>query len=97
MTQMVRKQIYIDKRQKAQIKRAAKARGVSEAELIRQAIDQQLAGNAKGLPRDPEAWARAIALMRSLQAQGPLPNRRRTWTREELYEERESRHGRRPG
>lgn len=97
MPQMVRKQIYIDKRQKAQLKRAAKARGVSEAELIRQAIDQKLAGGAKGTPRDPQAWARAMALMRSLQAQGPVPNRRRTWTRDELYEERESRHGRRAG
>lgn len=97
MTQMVRKQIYIDRHQKAQLKRAAKARGVSEAELIRQAIDQKLAGGTKGTPRDPEAWARAVALMRSLQAQGPLPSRRRTWTRDELYEERESRYGRRPG
>jgi hypothetical protein len=42
MTQMVRKQIYIDKRQRAQLKRAAKARGTSEAELIRQAIDVSL-------------------------------------------------------
>ena len=97
MTEMVRKQIYIEKRQRAQLKRAAKAHGLSEAELIRQAIDQKLAGGGKGLPRDPEAWERAMALMRSLQAQGPLPNRRRKWTREELYEERASRHGRRPG
>jgi hypothetical protein len=94
MTQMVRKQIYIEKRQKAQLKRAAKARGLSEAELIRQAIDQKLSGSSGQAPRDPEAWDRALALMRSLQAQGPLPNRRRSWTRDQLYEERESRHGR---
>jgi hypothetical protein len=97
MTQMVRKQIYIDKRQKAQLKRAARARGVSEAELIRQAIDQKLAGGTENTPRDPQAWTRAVALMRSLQAQGPLPNRRRTWTRDELYDERESRYGPHPG
>jgi hypothetical protein len=97
MSHRVRKQIYIGRRQKAQLKRAAKARGVSEAELIRQAIDQNLAGGTKGTARDPEAWARAVALMRSLQAQGTLPHRRRTWTRDELYEERENQHGRRPG
>lgn len=97
MTQMVRKQIYIEKRQRAQLKRAAKAHGVSEAELIRQAIDQRLASGAKGLPADPEAWQRAMAVMRSLQALGPLPNRRRRWTRDELYAERESRYGRRSG
>jgi len=96
MTQMVRKQIYIEKRQRAQIKRAAKAQGLSEAELIRRAIDQKLAGGSKGLPRDPAAWARARAVMRALQTQGPLPARQRSWTREELYEERESRHGERP-
>ena len=39
MTQMLRKQIYIPKRQQVQLKRLAKARGVSEAEVIRQAIE----------------------------------------------------------
>ncbi len=97
MSQMVRKQIYIEKRQKAQLKRAAKARGTSEAELVRQAIDRQLAGGGPGRPRDPAAWERALRLMRALQAQGPIADRRRAWTRDELYEERESRHGRGPG
>jgi len=97
MTQMVRKQIYIDKRQRAQLKRAAKARGTSEAALIRQAIDRQLAGGGAALPHDAAAWERAMNLMRALQAQGPLPNRRRSWTRDELYEERDSRYGRRSG
>jgi hypothetical protein len=97
MTQMVRKQIYIDKRQKAQLKRVAKARGTSEAELIRQAIDRQLASSGTGLPHDVAAWERALELMRTLQAQGPLASRRRSWTRDELYDERESRYGRRSG
>ena len=97
MTQMVRKQIYIKKGQKAQLRRAAEARGVSEAELIRQAIDQQLAGKAGGLPADQAAWGRALALMRALQAQGPLPRAGRRWTREALYEEREGRDGRHSG
>ena len=66
MTQMVRKQIYIKKRQKAQLRRAAKTHGVSEAELIRQAIDQKLAGGTKGLPRDPEAWERGVVACRGL-------------------------------
>lgn len=93
---MVRKQIYIEKRQKARLKQAAKARGVSEAEIVRQAIDQQLAASGKGWPHAPGAWDRALALMRSLQAQGPLPKPGRRWTRDELYEARESRYGRRP-
>ena len=89
MTRIVRKQIYIEQRQKDQLQRAAKARGLSEAEFIRQAIDHYLAGGAQGQLRDPDAWQRALALMRSLQAEGPLPDRPRTWTRDALYEERE--------
>jgi hypothetical protein len=42
MAQMVRKQIYIEKRQDALLKRQAKLRGVSAAELIREAIDRQI-------------------------------------------------------
>ncbi len=96
MTHMVRKQIYIEKRQKARLKQVAKARGVSEAEIVRQAIDQQLAASGKSFPHDPAAWQRALALMRALQAQGPLPKLGTRWTRDELYEEGESRYGRRP-
>ncbi len=97
MAQMIRKQIYIPKHQEARLKRLAKARGVSEAEIIRQAIDQQLSGGASHSFRpDPRAWEQAYQFMLSLQAKGPLPNRRRKWTREELYEERLSRYGRRP-
>ncbi|MCC7360280.1 MAG: ribbon-helix-helix protein, CopG family [Anaerolineales bacterium] len=86
MTQMVRKQIYIHKRQKAKVRQAAKARGMSEAEFIRQAIDQQLAGGSKTLPADPATWERALKLMQDLYALGPLPAEPR-WTREELYED----------
>lgn len=97
MTQMVRKQIYIKKGQKAQLRRAAETRGVSEAELIRQAIDQKLAGVGAGLPPSSAAWERALKRMRALEAQGPLPSTGRRWTREELYEESEEPHGRNSG
>lgn len=96
MTQLVRKQIYILKRQEALLKKQARLRKVSEAELIREAIDQQTS-RAAAMPfhPDPEAWERALAFMKSLQAQGALPNRRRNWTRAELYAERENRYGQR--
>jgi len=45
MSQMMRKQIYIQKRQQILLKRLARARGVSEAEIIRQAIE--------GMPEGP--------------------------------------------
>ena len=41
MTDMVRKQVYIHQRQEATLKRLARQRGLSEAEIIRQAIDRE--------------------------------------------------------
>ena len=38
MSEMVRKQFYIHKRQQILLKRLSQARGVSEAEIVRQAI-----------------------------------------------------------
>jgi hypothetical protein len=43
---MTRKPIYISERQQVQLKRLATARGVSEAEVIRQAIEQELSLSA---------------------------------------------------
>jgi hypothetical protein len=52
MTRMIRKQVYIQKRQQILVKRLARQWGVSEAEVIRRAIDQQVQ-SAADLPRPP--------------------------------------------
>jgi len=60
MATKVRKQIYIDAEQEAALKRLAKDKGISEAEIIRQAIDRY----AQSLPsprRDLSAWERQRA------------------------------------
>ena len=94
---MVRKQIYLEERQEARLKRVARARGISEAEVIRQAIDRQVgrvpveAGGG-----DPAAWERALRFMRSLAARARKGAQRRDWKREDAYVERLSRHGRHP-
>ena len=91
MAQMVRKQIYIRKRQQALLKRLAKARGVSEAEIIRQAIDQQAAspGSPAFVP-NPDAWEEVLRVIDSL---GPVDPSRQPyrWRRDDAYEERLSR------
>ncbi len=46
MAEMVRKQIYIQERHERLLKRISKARGVSEAELIRQAIERETVGES---------------------------------------------------
>ncbi len=92
MQQMVRKQIYIEQRQEAQLKRLARQSGLSEAEIIRRALDRELsAGAISRLPRDPDAWKEALAFMQSrrqLVTPGEEPYH---WRREDAYEERLSR------
>lgn len=94
MTQMVRKQIYIPKRQQLLLKRKAKAVGVSEAELIRQAIDHNLEGGSqRSFRRDPEAWDKAYKFMLARKARGATAEPYR-WKREDAYEERMRRYDR---
>ncbi len=86
MSRMVRKRIYIEPRQKELLERQAKALGVTEAELIRQAIDQISDAQAT-LARKLKAWQEAKAVMEE-RLQMDVPQTGRTWTRDELYEER---------
>ena len=93
MAGMVRKQIYIEPRQEVLLKQAAKRESVSEAELVRLALDRQLGGGwLHSPPPDPLAWEKAYQFMRELRARGPIEGQARTWKREELYEERVSRY-----
>jgi hypothetical protein len=80
----VRKQIYIEDYQEAQLKALAEETGLSEAELIRQAISQQ--ARILRLPRrEPELWRAELAFIEQLIAQGPVEVRR-TWKREDLHD-----------
>jgi hypothetical protein len=95
---VIRKQIYIEKHQQEAIRRRADAQGISEAEVVRLAIDGVTGSSLQAIPSDGAAWDRALRLMRSLQR-----NRRgkkasaRQWNRDELYQERLNRYGRRSG
>ena len=94
---MVRKQIYIEAQQEAHLKRVARARGVSEAEVIRHAIDRQVLGRSWELRSgDAAAWKKALKVMRSLTTRRRRSGPAGAWTREEAYAERLSRHGRHP-
>jgi len=88
---MVRKQIYLPRRQNQLLKRLAKERGVSEAEVIRQALDREAHGAASVLLDSRQALAEIFALAEALSTRPELqqgePLR---WKRDELYEEREN-------
>lgn len=90
-TQMVRKQIYIQRRQEAMLKRLSQTLGVSEAEIIRRAIEHVLSGNAvQHAPRSTEALDQFIQAALSRRADD-ITRKPYHWDRQELYEERESR------
>jgi hypothetical protein len=93
MASKVRKQIYIEARQDRLLKREAKARGVSQAELIRRAIDAAGRGGPRG-GSNPAALEEFLEFARKRMAKGRLPGKR-DWTREDLYEERMARYGKR--
>ncbi len=84
MSTKVRKQIYIDPEQEALLKRLSGDTGMSEAEIIRQAIDQH--AQNLGYPRpDLTAWEAEREFIQSLIDKGPVPGGR-TWRREDLYD-----------
>jgi hypothetical protein len=87
---MIRKQVYIEQRHERMLKRRAGQRGVTEAELIREALDSAETSVVTSRRRDadPSAGRMAIAFMRSLSAERRPVRHSRTWTRESLYEDR---------
>jgi hypothetical protein len=94
MAQMIRKQIYIQRRQQALLKRLARLRGLSEAEIIRQAIEREVeAGATKALLGDTSALQDFLNFARSRHATGAA-GILHTWKRDDLYEERLNRHSR---
>ncbi len=95
MSAMIRKQVYIEPRQDELLKQWTAETSMTEAEIIRQAIDLWEGSEARKR-RAQEAWQQARAFIEELIVQGPVPGGR-TWTREEIYEERLSRYGRDSG
>ena len=92
MAQMIRKQVYIEPLQNVNLKKQAKKLGITEAEIVRRAIDRQMALLVPGL-RDPSAWQREKAFIAQRIAGKPLSGGRK-FRREEAYEDRLKGHGR---
>jgi len=89
---MVRKQIYIQERHERLLKRISKARGVSEAELIRQAIEREMVGEKLPLlAPDQSAWDKILRFANSRKALHPSARPYR-WNRLDAYEERQRRY-----
>lgn len=87
---MVRKQVYIYPHQEARLKAMAAAQLVSEADLIRQAVDaflgQPQTAASNPLPPDEAAWQEVLASFAAVRARS-LPGAPHRWTREDYYDE----------
>lgn len=92
MPRMVRKQIYIESLQDNNLKKQARDLGVTEAEVIRRAIDRQMISVRFSI-RDLKAWERERVFIVKRVAKGHIPGCRQ-WKREDAYEERLMRYGR---
>jgi len=86
---MIRKQVYIEPRHDRMLKRRASQRGMTEAQLIREALDSVEGGTVvRRREGDAAAGRKALAFMRSLSALRRKTSSDRGWTRESLYEDR---------
>jgi len=92
MSNKVRKQIYIESCQETLLKTTAQQAGVSEAEIIRQALDHYLAmanplaqRNAYAPQVNLAAWETEKDFIDHIKQRTPLPSGR-DWSRDDLYE-----------
>jgi hypothetical protein len=84
METKIRKQIYLDRQQNEMLKQSSRKLGVSEAEIIRQAIIAQ-AGRMVAGRKNLAAWKDERQFLQTLLDQGSVAGGR-TWKREDLYE-----------
>jgi hypothetical protein len=88
MTDMVRKQIYLEKRQILAVHQKAATLGVNESEVIRQAIDHDFYGSGGASTRpDPSAWDEIESFLAS-RADKRLEGEPYQFNREEIYDDR---------
>jgi len=91
MSEMVRKQFYIHERHQILLKRLSQARGVSEAEIVRQAIEREATGVAPQSPLpDRAAWEEIVEFVEARKALG-ADGEPYQWNRQDAYKEREGR------
>ncbi len=91
MSEMIRKQFYIHKRHQLLLRKLAQAKGVSEAEIIRQAIEHEAAGNKRQtLVPDRSAWEEILVAVEARIALGARATPY-DWDRLDAYQQREER------
>ena len=91
MSDVIRKQFYIHKRHQILLKKLSQTKGVSEAEIIRQAIEHEAAGNQRqAATSDRNAWEEILATVEARKALG-VHAPPYAWDRQDAYIDRERR------
>jgi hypothetical protein len=93
MATKVRRQIYLGQEQDARLRREAKTQGISTSELIRNRLDTPAISTFRARP-NPDALKKVFEFIEKRKALGQTGKPWR-WNREEIYEERLSRYGKR--
>lgn len=87
---MVRKQVYLLAQQESKLKERAQRQSVTEAELIRQAVDafldQQPQNGGDHLPPDEAAWQEILASFEMVRSRSAVGDPQR-WTRDNYYDD----------
>lgn len=84
MSNLIRKQFYITKAHDALLKSKAKQMGISEAELVRRALETQ-ASTIDLKEETANLWQEEQAFFQQLM-DNEYEQKKRTWKREDLYE-----------
>lgn len=85
MSEMIRKQVYIAPRHERLLKERAREYGVTEADLIRQALDRGLSPAAPTTV-DVEAWKEMRRYIERHRRPLTAKTAKRRWTRDSLYD-----------
>ena len=94
MPRMIRKQIYLEPEHNRLLKELADQQRISEAQVIRRALEQQTSAPRPSGP-DLLAWRAELDFIRERSRQFSRGRRkRRQWKREDLYQDRLSRYAR---
>ena len=84
VARMVRKQLYLDEETDRRLAERAALLGVSQAKLVRVAVDRYLEGGAQSA--HVRAWQQLRQAIDQIVEQGDVPGTGRTWKREDLYD-----------
>jgi hypothetical protein len=85
LSDLIRKQVYITKSQENLLKKKAADMGVTEAELVREALDSQT--YKIGYPRrSAEKWQDEIKFIQDRMTKKQDSPDQRTWKRDDLYD-----------